>query len=221
MLSHKSLASAAALAILCSVPATSFAAESDTATSQVCITGGGALHRNAGHPGKSLVLPRRNTDTVTQCSPEVRKPLILTSFLDAAGGQALVDGRIKRAASQIDSQADAAPERTNLCVLRTLLRDLPGARTACDSAVESALRERAAVRRWDVARRQLANKRLAVAFSNRGVMHWLAGDSGASYGDLANARSIDPKAAYIVRNFELTVRVPARVELPVDQVEVG
>jgi len=223
MLSHKSFATAAALAVLCSFSATgvAHAADSDTATGTVCITGGGAKYRFAGHPGKSLAMPRQNAGTVAKCAPQSRKPLMLTSFLDAPGGQALADGRTSRAIKQIDTQAAISAEQTNLCVLRTLLRDLPGARGACDSAVELALRERAGVRRWDVARRQLAEKRIAVAYSNRGVMHWLAGDSGASYSDLANARALDPKAAHVVRNFELTVRVPAQVALPVDPFEEG
>jgi hypothetical protein len=146
---------------------------------------------------------------------------MLASFLDAPGGKALVDGRIELATRQIGQRVDSTREQTNLCVLQTLQRNWADARSACDAAVTSAARNRSLVKRWEPSKARQADEAATVAYSNRAVMNWLSGDSGAAYVDLANARSISPKAELVSRNFEIAVRVPAQVQLPVDPYLIG
>ena len=66
-----------------------------------------------------------------------------------------------------------------------------------------------------------ADKRVAVAYSNRAVLRWLARDTVEAYADLAHARTIEPKASFVSRNRELTVRVPAQLQLSQISVTIG
>jgi hypothetical protein len=213
MFSIKSLSAAAILVFMCSLSAANAASE--------CPSGKRGQFRVGGHPGKSVVLPQRDTGALPSCKPVARKALVLSSFIDAPGGAALVAGNTDRARIQIASDASNPAELTNLCVLHTVQREWSAAHASCDAAVERATRKRAAVHRWDKAVRRIADRRVAAAYSNRAVLNWLAGDTGASYGDIVRARAIDPHAAFVQRNFELTVRVPVQVQLPVNTTVVG
>jgi hypothetical protein len=225
MLSHKSLVAYATLALLCSFSATNLAIAGAAADAQVesCATKGRAVVRYIGHPARPFNYPRR-IKAASECAvaqESAPKAMMLASFLDAPGGKALVEGHTEKASRQIGDRVDSAREKTNLCVLRTLERNFADARGACDSAVEAAKRSRSFVKRWDRSKMRHANEVATVALSNRAVMNWLAGDTGAAYVDLANARAIDPKAEYVTRNFDVAVRVPAQVQLPVDPYLIG
>ncbi len=220
MLSHKSLVACATL-ILCSFSATNLASAGDSgaASAKSCGTEAPTVIRYSGHPGRSPAYPRRAKQP-KQCT-QAGKPLMLASFLDAPGGKALFDGNVERASRQIGDRIDSAREQTNLCVLHTLQRNWTDARGACDAAVESAARNRSRVRPMERPKLRQANQVASVAYSNRAVMNWLAGDSGAAFMDLAKARAINPKATFVSRNFEIAVRVPAQLQLPVDPYLIG
>ncbi len=225
MSSHKSLVACATLALLCSFSATNVAIAGSAADTEVesCATQSSVVVRYIGHPARSSKYPRR-IKTASACVADKEsapKAMTLASFLDAPGGKALVQGRTEKAGRQIGDRVDSAREKTNLCVLRTLERNFADARGACDSAVTAAERSRSFVKRWDRTKMRHANKVATVALSNRAVMNWLAGDTGAAYVDLANARAIDPKAEYVTRNLDVAVRVPAQVQLPVDPYLIG
>jgi hypothetical protein len=223
MLSHKSLAACATLTLLCSFSATNVALAGNAAESPAasCAVESRASIRHVGHPGRSLKLPRR-AENLQECpATKARKTLTLASFLDAPGGKALVDGNIERASRQIGGKVANSREQTNLCVLHTLQRNWTDARSACDSAVEMAARSRSIVDRDDRVRVRQANQAATAAYSNRAVMNWLSGDTGAAYVDLANARAISPKADFVSQNFEIAVRVPAQVMLPIDPYQIG
>jgi len=171
-----------------------------------------AGQKHVGHPGKSIVLPKRRIRDVTQCTAELRKPLILASYTDARGGQALVDGRTERALKQIKAKKwgrSSAAEMTNLCVARTVLRQWSQAGNACDAAVASAVSERASISKRLYADRKSADTGVGVAYSNRAVMHWLSGNEFAAHNDLVNARNFSPNASYVMRNLEVAERDPS------------
>lgn len=222
MFSHKSFVASATLSLVCTFSATNpaTAADADASATEACTSERAALIRHVGHPGKSMAVPR-DSSKPGQCKTGARKQLVLASFLDAPGGQALVDGRIERASREIGDRVNSAHELTNLCVLHSLQRNWADARPACDSAVEVAARNRSEATRWEPAKIRQANAVATAAYSNRAVMNWLAGDSGAAYLDLAQARAIDPKAAFVAQNFEIAVRVPAQVQLPIDAYLIG
>ena len=223
MFSHKSLVASATLVLVCTFAATNIAAaaDADASSAAACTTDGKARIRHGGPPGKSIVLPQRDVSKSSRCVAETRKSLVLASFLDAPGGQALVDGRIEKASRQIGDRVHSAPEQTNLCVLLSLQRNWTEARPACDSAVDMAVRNRSYADRWDRSQIRQADQIATAAYSNRAVMNWQAGDTGAAYADLASARVISPKAAFVARNFEVAVTVPAQARLPLDPYPIG
>ena len=175
--------------------------------------------RHVGHPGKSILLPKGTKRASTPCSTSVQKPLVLASYLDARGGQALVDGRTQRALKQIyakKSVRSSASELTNLCVAQTVLRDWSQASDACDAAVAGALSERANASKRLGTDRKAADVGVGTAYSNRAVMHWLSGDEFAAHNDLSEARTFAPKASYVMRNLEVSVRDPSLARVSVN-----
>ena len=166
--------------------------------------------RLAGHPGKKIQLPLREARESAECAKSPRKVLVLASFTDAAGGQALVRGDTERAMNRLRAQkASNSPNvMTNRCVAYTVQRDWTEARAACDAAVEGALRK------WDLAsgRASLSNpahREVSAAYSNRAVLNWLLSDEVAAHKDLAKARRYSPSASYVQRNSEAADRQPS------------
>lgn len=180
--------------------------------------------RQAGHPGKSAVPRKRTVRQTEQCSTALRKPLILASYTDARGGQALVNGRTELALELLYSKTFArssAAELTNMCVGQTVLRQWPQAGDACDAAVTSALADLAGTSRWPSAYRKAVQKAVGAAYSNRAVMHWLSGNEVAAHGDLVQAQNVTPDAYFVMRNLEVAERKPSLVRAAAEQSPIG
>ena len=213
-MSYKALTAAATLLLLMSLGAagSAHAADADSTSPAACKVSKRAVYSRSGHPGKSLQLPRFETSET--CKPASSRGLVLASFTDVTGGVALVRGNTEHAIRQIEADARiSAEEQINLCVAHTALRNWTEAQVACDVAVTAADQARAKTKSGSVSKLRWADKRVAVAYSNRAVLRWLASDTVAAYADLAHARTIEPKAAFVLRNTELTVRVPAQLQL--------
>lgn len=214
MFNFKSRISAAALLISSlSVLAPAEATES-VAEVTTCSTGQNVLFRTVGHPGKTALFPARTLVSQGRCDSDTDDKLMMVSFVDAAGGQALLTGRADRAIRQIFKPEDAASPVlafSNLCVANTVLNRWEDALPACDAAVNAAERNKERYSRWPGEQRRLANKVAAAAYSNRAVMHWMADDAFKAQTDFARARTIAPKAAFVVRNAELSMRLPAQL----------
>jgi hypothetical protein len=182
--------------------------------------------RHAGHPGKSVEPRKAAVRQVERCSSALRKPLILASYTDARGGQALVRGRTELALELLSSRSFArasAAELTNMCVGQTVLRQWSQARDACDAAVARALADRAGTSRWPSAYREAVHTAVAVgaAYSNRAVMHWLSGNEVAAQSDLVHAQNLTPDASYVMRNLEVAERKLSLVRAEADQSSIG
>jgi hypothetical protein len=215
--SSKFFAIGATLAVLASVgvSAPAIATETDSGALAVCSSGTRTLFRQVGHPGKSMQSDRREVSVPRRCAASASNALVLASFNDATGGGALIAGRPQSAIEQIGSSRKSsvtAEVLTNLCVAHTVARDWSQAPDACDAAVAAALDERSRNRDWPGTRFQRAKQALAVAYSNRAVMHWLSDDMAASGKDLALARTISPKARFVVKNTELTSGAPSHAQ---------
>jgi hypothetical protein len=211
-----SLAASAAVLLFVSFGGASaaMAADNESASIEACTTGKNVVFRAVGHPGKSTLLPRRESG-MPRCATGAGQGLLMVSFIDAPGGMALLAGKTDRAIHQLTEQnpgADATLALNNLCVAHTALRQWVDARASCDAAVSAAAKQQPVQSRWSSERSRLANKVAAAVYSNRAVMNWLSQDVVAAQGDFARARAIAPKASFVVRNAELAVRLPARVE---------
>jgi hypothetical protein len=168
--------------------------------------------RHAGHPGKSIPLPKRPARLVAECPQEQRRTLVMASYTDSPGGTSLVRGQTRQALEQLQGRRDSRKsnfELTNQCVAHTILRQFSEAEALCDAAVDRALAVRkGASNRLGITRRMF-DRDVGVAYSNRAVMHLLSGDEVAAHQDLSQARKLTPNASYVMRNVEAAGREPA------------
>ena len=223
------LQSAAAAALLfafvsgASLPAT--AADTKPIVKESCPRAVQVANRGAaGHPGKSVLLPKRTAQESVQCSRKGAKPLILASFTDARGGIALERGNTERAVELLHGRKHGRPsgaELTNLCVARTVLRQFDQAREVCDAALSRALADRASRDLRFGVPRTAANQAVAAAYSNRSVMNWLVGDAVAAHNDIVAARALAPLASFVSRNLQLTERSPSLVRSVDNRTPIG
>lgn len=196
----------------------------ESSESEGCANRVQGMNRPAGHPAKSVRLPKRPRVTQT-CVREENKPLVLVSFTEARGGVALERGNTERAADLLGKRATraSAEELTNLCVARTALRRLEQATEACDAAIAGALRERAHVTKPGGLTRRQAQELLAVAYSNRAVLNWLRQDGVAAHNDLTKAQALasSPVASFVTQNVEVTGNFASLARTPDIRVRMG
>jgi hypothetical protein len=128
---------------------------------------------------------------------------VMTAYINGAGGESLVSGDYKGGLTQaLRGVADDDKTATNKCVAYTMTAQLTAAQSLCDEAVKSA--------RWDLWHLSVSGaalweqrtlqEALAIAYSNRAVVHWLTNDAPAAERDLADAVAIMPNADYVARN---------------------
>ena len=126
---------------------------------------------------------------------------VMTAYVNGAGGESLVSGHYEAAVTQAmrgNASDDATP--TNQCVAYTMTGQLDTAKSVCDAAVREAkldLLHASSTALWRVDQLQ---EFLAVAYSNRAVLHWVSKDAVAAARDLAEAAALTPKADFVARN---------------------
>jgi hypothetical protein len=144
---------------------------------------------------------------------------VLTAYSNGTGGEELISGNYTAAAEALrhrhtpDSIA-ASTTSNNRCVALAVTKQWDSARTACDQAVRDAQMERTLLPSYQYWARKLQNDYLAVALSNRAVLHWLASDSAAAATDLKRAEALSPNADFVARNraaFEYSRTAVAKV----------
>jgi hypothetical protein len=128
---------------------------------------------------------------------------VMTAYTNGAGGESLVSGDYQSGLTQaLRGVAGDDTTVTNKCVAYTMTAQLTAAQSLCDEAVKSAQRDlwhlsASGASLWE---QRTLQESLAIAYSNRAVLHWLANDSPAAERDLADAVAIMPKADYVARN---------------------
>lgn len=130
---------------------------------------------------------------------------VLTAYTNGRGGQALISGDYDSASKALDYQPtlsafDTSTNSNNRCVTLTVTRQWDAARSACDEAVKDAERERAAVPTFESWARNIEDDYVAVALSNRAVLHWMSAEGEAAAADLKRAAWLAPKSAFVRRN---------------------
>ena len=127
----------------------------------------------------------------------------LTAFSNGTAGEALVSGDYNTALSELSRHAhslDSDTVNTNRCVAYVVTRQIEAARAACDAAVreaQQAITSMPVSLSW--ARSDYLDY-LALAYSNRAVLNWVANDTAAAQSDLKKAAAVAPKAAFVARN---------------------
>ena len=146
---------------------------------------------------------------------------VLTAYTNGRGGQALVTGDYAAAGKALSykptlSAFDTSTNSNNRCVSLTVTKQWDAAKVACDKAVRDAEREKAMLPSFEAWAQNAQDKDIAVALSNRAVMHWMADESAAAAADLERAAHLAPKSAFVQRNksaLEYSHRELARVDV--------
>lgn len=130
---------------------------------------------------------------------------VLTAYTNGRGGQALVSGDYDSAGKALSykptlSAFDTSTNSNNRCVTLTVTRQWDAARAACNQAVKDAEREKATLPSFESWARSIEADYVAVALSNRAVLHWMADEREAAAADLERAAQLSPKSAFVQRN---------------------
>lgn len=129
---------------------------------------------------------------------------VFTAYGDAPGGAQVLAGRYQAALDDVKAyrgvvDRDPAATNTNRCVAYSMTLRWREARTACDAAVRTADEESNGAPTW-MGGVVTDDDRLAIAYANRAVMHWMSHDQVAARQDLAKAQALSPKADFVARN---------------------
>jgi hypothetical protein len=132
---------------------------------------------------------------------------VLTAYSNGLGGPELISGNYGAAAealhySAASSALDASTTSNNRCVALAMTKQWDSARIACDQAVRDAQQEKAMLPSYQYWARKFKNDYLALALSNRAVLHWMASDTAAAANDLKKAETLSPKADFVEHNRE-------------------
>jgi hypothetical protein len=130
---------------------------------------------------------------------------VLTAYSNAVGGAEIISGNYAAAAEALRSQPglsafDPSTTSNNRCVALAMIKQWDSARIACDQAVHDAQQEKAWLPSYQYWARKVKNDYLALALSNRAVLHWLSADAVAAANDLKKAESLSPKSDFVTRN---------------------
>jgi hypothetical protein len=142
---------------------------------------------------------------------------VLTAYSNGTGGAELISGNYAAAAEALHSHPlisslDASTISNNRCVALAMTKQWDSARIACDQAVRDAQQEKAMLPSYQYWARKTQSEYLAVALSNRAVLHWMSADAQAAANDLKRAEALSPKSDFVTRNraaLEYTHTVPA------------
>jgi hypothetical protein len=144
---------------------------------------------------------------------EAHKPFVLTAYSNGAGGKNLLAGKYELALTEIEASKNntimASTHATNLCVAQTALRHWNEARVACDAAIKDAVRRKPRGFVSPLSDAVDHDTYIAIAYSNRAVVHWLSKEAVPAAEDLAKAHKMAPHADFVARNI-LAFKAPHR-----------
>jgi hypothetical protein len=127
----------------------------------------------------------------------------LTAFSNGTAGESLASGDYNTAIRELTTHIyslDPDSANTNRCVAYTVTRRLEAARSACDTAVRAAQQAISSLPVSMSWARSDYRDYLALAYSNRAVLNWIANDASAAQSDLKKAAAAEPKAPFVARN---------------------
>ena len=142
-------------------------------------------------------------------------PMVLTAYINGAGGESVLAGKYDAALKEIDSSRSMSSlaysaKLTNLCVTYAARKQLTEAKVACDSAVTSAKQDRISSLRY-LSGSALENSYVAIAYTNRAVVHMMSKDSESAKSDLARAKSLAPFAEFVSKNLAAVQNTSSKI----------
>lgn len=163
--------------------------------------------RNIRKLAKSVTLAAASSVIVTagvQAADMAGSPLVLTAYSNGAGGQSLIEGNYEEAMKQIEldratSSTAYSAKTNNLCVALAVSKKIEEAKAACTSALKAAKYDKLNTQRYAPGSSR-ENAYVAIAYTNRAVVHMMAKDTASANEDLARAKSLAPTAEFVSRN---------------------
>ncbi|MEP7242179.1 MAG: hypothetical protein ABI885_00685 [Gammaproteobacteria bacterium] len=133
-----------------------------------------------------------------------RTPLVLTAYSNGVGGADLVQGKYDAALAEIirfkpQMLMASSAKDTNLCVAYAATKQLTEAKTACSAALKSAKYDKLSSSRFSSGGSR-ENAYIAIAYTNRAVVHMLSRDQASATADLAHASALAPGADFVAKN---------------------
>ena len=161
--------------------------------------------RNSRTPNRAMQLAFAGALLVGSAAFAANEPhtFALTAFSNGTGGAALLSGDYNTAQQELSSHhhtLDVETTATNRCVVYTMTHQIDSARAACDKAVHEAQEEIASLPASLSWARSEYRDYLALAYSNRAVLNWVANDATGAQSDLKKAAAVSPKASFVARN---------------------
>jgi tetratricopeptide (TPR) repeat protein len=130
--------------------------------------------------------------------------MVLTAYVNGAGGESVMAGKYDEALAEIKKERAASSEIytariTNQCVTYAVMKQLPQALSACDEALRAAKYDRLAAQRL-ASGSSAQNSYVAIAYTNRAVVHMMAKNPEAAKVDMERAQSLAPSAEFVSKN---------------------
>jgi hypothetical protein len=163
------------------------------------------IRPSASKAGATALAAASILSAVAAHAADVTSPkLVLTAYINGAGGEAVMAGKYDAALTQIKRDRSASSDAytakiTNQCVTYAALRQIPQAMSACDEALRAAKYDRIATLRYAPGA-SYQNSYVAIAYTNRAVVHMMAKDVEGAKSDLARAKSLAPDAEFVSQN---------------------
>lgn len=161
------------------------------------------------HKGKFATLAAAAASSIlfvasTQAADVAGTPMMLTAYVNGAGGESLISGKYDVAIAEMKADRPStataySAKMNNLCVAYTVTKQLVDAKTACTAAVKAAKYDRLSSQRYAPGSSR-ENSYVAIAYTNRAVASMMAKDSASAQVDLDRAKSLAPSAEFVSRN---------------------
>ncbi len=135
-------------------------------------------------------------------SGAARPKLVLSGYEDRAAGATLLAGHYSIVIEELGSHGpsfarDTVAASTNLCIAYIMTARWSAAHPACDEAIALAELD---VPQRDLLSREMHSEQIAVAYSNRAVLHWLESRPASAAEDLSKARTLAQGSEAVSQN---------------------
>ena len=139
-----------------------------------------------------------------QAADVAGSPMVLTAYTNGAGGTSLTSGQYDAALTEIKRDRTSnsmlySAKLNNLCVTYAITKKLSDAKSACDAAVKAAKYDKLSAQRYSPGSSR-ENAYVAIAYTNRAVVHLMSKDQAKATADLTKAKSLAPTADFVARN---------------------
>jgi hypothetical protein len=130
--------------------------------------------------------------------------LVLTAYSNGSGGESLMSGKYADAFKEIEkertiSSSAYTAKLNNLCVAYAATKQLTEAKSMCTAALKAAKYDRISSQRYSPGSLR-ENAYVAIAYTNRAVVHMLTKNTAGASEDLARAKALAPTADFVAKN---------------------